>query len=288
MHKVIAGRRALTDPQRWVIWLPMFLVTLPTVCLLWFMAQAVKSEHLAARHRLIEVYKRQAVQAISRIEERWSELIGGIKSLTSSTPAKTFKSIVLQATGLNKRLPEIKGLLILGPEGRVVYPIGALTDEPESGYGGQFHSAFRAEYVSCDMIEAARLYQQIALSDTGSSVRAAAAIGAVRCLCRAGRTEEVADLIMKVLDYLDPIETDLTSIANLYVKLLEIMAHTSMPEYGQQAARFLSWALNYDLNIPSATRAFCQARAMELLPKAMAEGQMAHHVLAAVDQGRLS
>lgn len=281
MHRVIAGRPALTDPQRWVMWLPMFLVTLPTVCLLWFMAQAVKSEHLAARHRLIEVYKRQAVQAVSRIEERWLELIGGIKSFTSGTPAKTFQLLILQTTGPNKRLPEIKSLLILGPEGRVVYPIGAFTDEPESGYGGQFGSAFRAEYLWGDMIEAARLYQQIALSDTGSSIRAAAAMGAVRCLCRAGKAKEAVDLIKKVLDDLDPSDTDLASIANLNVKLLEIMAQASMPEVSNQAARLLAWALDYDLNIPSAARAFCLARALELLPKAMAEGQMDRHELAA-------
>ncbi|MHC4737505.1 MAG: hypothetical protein ACYS9Y_01235 [Planctomycetota bacterium] len=53
MHKINKGSSQL----RWVILLLGVAVVLPTVCLLWFMTQAVKNERLAVRQRLMDVYQ---------------------------------------------------------------------------------------------------------------------------------------------------------------------------------------------------------------------------------------
>ena len=49
-----------SNQMRWVILLLSLAVILPTVCLLWFMAQAVKNERLAVRQKLIDVYSESA------------------------------------------------------------------------------------------------------------------------------------------------------------------------------------------------------------------------------------
>ena len=56
MHKINKGSSQL----RWVILLLVVAVVLPTVCLLWFMTQAVKNERLAVRQKLIDSYTKRA------------------------------------------------------------------------------------------------------------------------------------------------------------------------------------------------------------------------------------
>ncbi len=46
---------SLSNQLRWVILLLAIAVILPTVCLLWFMTQAVKNERLAFRQKLIDI-----------------------------------------------------------------------------------------------------------------------------------------------------------------------------------------------------------------------------------------
>ena len=49
------GQNKGTNQLRWVILLLAIAVILPTVCLLWFMTQAVKNERLAVRQKLINL-----------------------------------------------------------------------------------------------------------------------------------------------------------------------------------------------------------------------------------------
>ncbi len=58
---------------RWVILLLAVAVILPTVCLLWFMSQAVKNVQLAARQRLITLYQEKLDRASQAINQSWLE-----------------------------------------------------------------------------------------------------------------------------------------------------------------------------------------------------------------------
>ena len=56
------GRRKVStgyDQLRWVVLLLAIAVILPTVCLLWFMSQAVRNERLAVRQKLSDIYKQR-------------------------------------------------------------------------------------------------------------------------------------------------------------------------------------------------------------------------------------
>ena len=54
---LIKGRNGVgNDRMRWVMLLFAVAVILPTVCLLWFMTQAVRNERLAIREKLLTAY----------------------------------------------------------------------------------------------------------------------------------------------------------------------------------------------------------------------------------------
>ena len=54
---------------RWVILLLAIAVILPTVCLLWFMTQAVRNERLAVRQKLIDIYQEKAKPLIQHLQQ---------------------------------------------------------------------------------------------------------------------------------------------------------------------------------------------------------------------------
>ena len=55
--------------MRWVVLLLLVAVILPTVCLLWFMGQAVKNERLAVRQKLIDVYTKRAQSFFNKVPD---------------------------------------------------------------------------------------------------------------------------------------------------------------------------------------------------------------------------
>lgn len=58
----------VSNQLRWVILLLAAAVILPTVCLLWFMNQAVRNERLAVRQKLIDFYTTRANQLIFTVQ----------------------------------------------------------------------------------------------------------------------------------------------------------------------------------------------------------------------------
>ena len=59
--------------MRWVILLLAIAVIVPTVCLLWFIAQVVKNERLAVRQKLINFYQGQLAKTIEKTDDKWSQ-----------------------------------------------------------------------------------------------------------------------------------------------------------------------------------------------------------------------
>ena len=60
------------DRMRWVVLLLAVAVILPTVCLLWFMNQAVKNEHLAVKQKLTDAFNQQLEIIRRRIDDLWT------------------------------------------------------------------------------------------------------------------------------------------------------------------------------------------------------------------------
>ena len=70
---------------RQVILLLAIAVILPTVCLLWFMTQAVKNERLAIRQKLIDIYSQKAEEFITQTDKRYDNFAKNLQQLVNTT-----------------------------------------------------------------------------------------------------------------------------------------------------------------------------------------------------------
>ncbi|MHC4758671.1 MAG: hypothetical protein ACYTE8_08435, partial [Planctomycetota bacterium] len=104
-----------TGQLRWVILLLAAAVILPTVCLLWFMVQAVKNVELAARQERINFYQEQLKKASQQTSESWIQQLKQIDELVSDKePYEMFDELI--ALGYD-------GVVIYSEAGERVYPV---------------------------------------------------------------------------------------------------------------------------------------------------------------------
>ena len=155
---------SMSNQLRWVILLLAAAVILPTVCLLWFMNQAVKNERLAVRQRLKEVYIRQLK---ATMDDGWIQL--------------------------NLSLPLAQGILIYNDNDKMVFPV--LADNDSFIESENLQTGLRLEHGQNAPAEALQIYQDIRQSAHRVSLRFAADIAAARCLNKLDQTEEAIGIL---------------------------------------------------------------------------------------------
>lgn len=109
----------MSNQLRWVILLLAAAVILPTVCLLWFMNQAIKNERLAVRSRLNSVYQSEVNRVLGPFIE-WidSEKTNAQIALAQDTPYKAFCELAEQDATFESDV-----LFIYDPETQtILYP----------------------------------------------------------------------------------------------------------------------------------------------------------------------
>lgn len=164
-------------------------VILPTVCLLWFMGQAVKNERLAVRQKLIDVYEKKANEFSELLDSRWQDNIRVFSAQNHLTPSQFFLVFAeLNATR------HYGGLILYDSEGKRTYPIYGeeTSDIPESN--DNFDEAWRLEFVEKDFAEAVKIYEAIAVSSKKDTTRYSAMMGNIRCLKKLGEGDEAAKI----------------------------------------------------------------------------------------------
>ena len=57
---------------RWVVLLLLVVVILPTVCLLWFMNEAIDNERLVIRQKQMTFYRSELDEAVQNVDRDWS------------------------------------------------------------------------------------------------------------------------------------------------------------------------------------------------------------------------
>ena len=139
---------------RWVILLLAIAVILPTVCLLWFMTQAVENVRMAARQILIDEYGRRVADLGGAVDEAWARRTMGIEARGDSNAVETFASLVLDG-------PTAEGVLVYDGSGELAYPIldsNWLEQEPPE----EFTEAWELEFAEGNFAEAANIYVNLA------------------------------------------------------------------------------------------------------------------------------
>ncbi len=157
---------------RWVILLLIAAVILPTVCLLWFMNQAVKNERLAIRQKLVGIYKnRLETSAREKLYDDW--------------------------IGLNTGTSATDGFLVFDSNNELTYPVVELDETV--GSGDTFDLASKLEYRENDPNKAMAEYRRIAENTDSNSLRISAGISQARCLSKLTRIDEATSHLSAVI-----------------------------------------------------------------------------------------
>ena len=173
----------------WVVLLLALAVILPTVCLLWFMSQAVKNVQLAARQKLMAVYEDNLADASHETNESWAKELERVdKLIDQNLPSDVFDSL--------SKAQEYSAIVYDG-NGRRFYPLISTDVKLPADPAEEFAEAWAFEFTQQQFAQAARLYQEKADSND-SYVRFTALIGWSRCLTKLGDTEQAIEVCKKV------------------------------------------------------------------------------------------
>ncbi len=174
----------------WLTLLLLLAALVPSVCLLWFMNQAVHNERLAVRQRLAEAYRGNLLLLQSQLELEWRQSARALDSGPGSLyPSARFAKLV------RERLAD--AAICFDQSGNVAYP--SLSGAPKlEALGDAWTEAERLEQTSPG--EAAAAFAQLAASATSAELAARALQAQARCLVKAGKKDEALSLLTGSLE----------------------------------------------------------------------------------------
>lgn len=279
--KISAGYNQL----RWVVLLLAIAVILPTVCLLWFMSQAVKNERLAVRQKLSDVYKQRLEILSKRIDDLWLARIGLIEqeAAVKREPVEIFSLLAGRKDGTEGSKKICDAIIIYDSNGKPIYPIAG-AGEYRGELSDQFNEAWNIEYAEKDLSQAIRLYEQIVKSPVDDYTRYSALLGKVRCLRKLGEVEKAVELCREIA-YGQTGESVSSSaerhpadsvalIARARILLVRLLPESKTKDGLKQSdlQDLIGSAINYTpgsgygfLLMPSGTRIFLLRRALEIV-----------------------
>ncbi|MHC4323763.1 MAG: hypothetical protein ACYSUX_05770, partial [Planctomycetota bacterium] len=285
------GKISAGHNQLWgVVLLLAIAVILPTVCLLWFMSQAVRNDRLAVRQKLTDFYQ-QRLDALGRnIDDLWSNRINSVRQKAAeSQGVEMFGLLAGRDNGTDDRY-NCDAVVIYDSNGAPVYPLAGGTDYP-SELPEEFNKAWAAEFIDKDFTRSMELYRQIAESDAGDYVRFSASMGRVRCLRKLGDIDRAAVLCRDIAygkTSEDISSTSASLIARARVLLVELKAETEdgpvrsdLQELIESASDYTSGGGSGFLRMPSATRIFLLGKAIEIVEKSEWSEELQSQVLKA-------
>lgn len=191
---------------RWVVSLLAVAVVLPTVCLLWFMNEAINNERFVIRQKLVLLHSDQLEKARRKADEEWARRC---RRLAKEEGAHPYDYLVSAAEPGG-----CDALLVFSQSGRCLYPVSSSEADRASNSSEVLADAWQLEFVDRDYAGAAALYEQHALSASGYRRRLAewvgkdpplddrglldALIGQARCLAKLGRIGEAIAVCRQV------------------------------------------------------------------------------------------
>jgi signal transduction histidine kinase len=269
------GRIKSGDDQLWwVVSLLSIAVILPTVCLLWFMIQAVKNDRLAVKQKLINVYEQRFRMLSDSVDDLWSARIASVREKAQSQlePVEIFAQLAGRGRA-GDGSGVCDAVVIYDSAGTALYPIVAETESQEE-YPEQFNKAWRAEFTENDFARAIRLYEQIAESHYDDYVTYSALIGRIRCLRKSSETENAIALCREMAYGQVPQSVSSSSISLIVrarILLVELKGQAAGGPALSDLQELIGSAVDYTAGgdgglppMPSQTRIFFLRKAIEL------------------------
>lgn len=251
------------------------LVAAPMVCVMWFMAAAVRNERVVARQRLEEAYRAQLGTALAGLEAAWE------KKAEDLTPARDRREAAKRFAE-TVEAGEWDSLIQYDSGGGGLYPSPTVSESGETAEAGrqfvrppEWDRAERLEFAGKDAAKAAGLYARIADESTTPSLTAQALLAQARCLSKCGETSAALAILTETLAA--PRLESATDAAGRVVALngavfaVELIREPSDERFRRIAARLAERLRNYadpDTPLmPSSQRLFLMRRLRELWPE---------------------
>ncbi|MHC4098345.1 MAG: sensor histidine kinase [Planctomycetota bacterium] len=271
--------RSGSGQLRWVILLLAVAVILPTVCLLWFMSQAVKNERLAVRQRLIDSYKNSLGKLKEYNEDIWLKLTNIPARAFSDNLRDFFKNVVQTHNYGMGDYDHGDAVVVYDANGSILYPVlktydGSLYEDRVSDVNAFL---WRYEFIEKDYAAAAKEYKKMASESTVEAVRLQTLIAAIRNLRKAGEIPEALKQCEQILTGAE--KNDIQQFQPLmHLRLMHIamLRDTGSPDYAKKVSEFVNLATEYQrlwdytsaeyepMSPPSASNIFFLQKAVEL------------------------
>ena len=270
--KVVTGTGY--NQLRWVVLLLTMAVVLPTVCLLWFMNQAVKNERLAVKQKLTDVYKKQLEILGKKVDDLWSAQIDQLQqvSVKSLTPVEVFARFIERDKQTGR--PNISdAVIVFDDNGRLIYPVISNV-EPITELAEQLDTAWNYEFKQQDYVRAIALYGQAADSLVDDYTRIYALMAQVRCLRKLGDIDKAVNYCRQIAYGPHPDNMSLsaaTLIARSRIMLVDLRQKTEEGTTFADVQELMNSAVQYFMDgsrefllVPSAMRIFLLRRSVEI------------------------
>ena len=265
-------------------------VILPTVCLLWFMSQAVKNERLAVKQKLTDIYQQRLDTLSKSVDDLWSDRINAVRQKAAECQGVEMFGLLAGRDNRADDQYNCDAVVIYDSNGTLVYPLAGGVDYPNE-LPEEFNKAWAAEFIEKDFTRSIGLYGQIAESNVDSYVRCSALMGRVRCLRKMGEIDKATTLCRDIAygHATEAISSASASlIARARVLLVELKDETKDGLGRSDLQELIGSAVNYTagsgsdfLLMPSATRIFLLRKTLEIVEKSEWSEELQSHVLTA-------
>ena len=250
----------MSNQLRWVILLLAAAVILPTVCLLWFMNQAVKNERLAVRQKLTDICN-------DGLEDLKSSLKEAVNSKYENYRRGLYLAEKPDILGwVNAIKNDADSVVIYDNDGNLTYPLRS--SETTTVFSEKLQAAFELEQQ--DQFEKAlEIYQQAADPNQPNCLFQSC-MGQIRCLDKLDRIVEVMDFFHKILWSKEGkwrYQFTANQVAMLRVKKVELLAkHKDTFSSGNMFSGLGNWYTPWE-QYPAETTIWALNKILEIAPE---------------------
>jgi signal transduction histidine kinase len=164
----------------------LLAVAVPSVCLLWFMNQAVRNERLAVRQKLVDAYRGHLSLAQERLEAFWRQTARELDVQAERLPGPDlFAQLVSSGAA--------EAVLCYDEHGHLTYPT-APTPAPPEATSAAWQEAL--EWEATAPAAAAETFGHLAAQSPNAETAARALQAEARCLVKAGHKEAALAVLL--------------------------------------------------------------------------------------------
>src|ERR1035441_8311755 len=254
----------------------LLAMLVPSVCLLWFMNQAVRNERLAVHQKLADAYRVNLSLVQNQLEAYWRQTAGALDAEADhlSPPALFAKQV---CAGL------ADAVICLDSASNVVYPGPASVPRPEALDASWAEGQDRE---SSNPVDAAAAFAHLAGQATNADLAARALLSQARCLVKAKQPEAaIAVLTGPLEDKPYRHATDLQGrllVPNAELMALELLKDSAPDRARATLERLKARLLDYDdPALPAPQRRFLMHQVQRLFPDETFSPMLAAEDLAA-------